>query len=498
MFRRIPIVLCLIAIAGVASSQSQKMIDRIVYEGRDKSQVADLLWHLTKQIGGRPTGTPPMDKANAWAMSQLITWGCQDVRLEEFGTFPIGFRRGERQSAKIFLGPPPPLPPTLDWSVPPGFGPAVVSTTLPWRWIPWEKTIDFSTPAWSPGTNGPVRGPAIMEPRSLAELEAVRLNLKGAWIVMHTPVGMRGPVRPTGDIAKALDDAGIAGRVYSTGQVEIWTHGSPSGITWDNLPSQVLISIGRPDYKIITQHLAAGTDVQLEFDIENVFIRGARPLHNVIADIRGTEKPDEYVILSAHFDSWDGPGSEGASDNGSGSVVMMEAMRILKASNVRPKRTIRLVLWGGEEQGLLGSRAYVDKHRESLPKISAMFNDDGGSNYQGGLAIVKEWKPFFDPLAEAINRAFPGMPFTLDVVETLSGGGGSDHASFNRVGVPGLHWYERGRQQYRRIWHTQFDTYEEAIPEYLVQSATNSALAAYLLAMNPELLPRPARPEPAR
>lgn len=504
--------------AAVSQGQSPKMIEKIVDEGRDRSQVVSLLRHLTKEIGARATGTPELDQAQSFVMNKLIEWGCSNVRLERYGEFDVRFRRGDRMSARMFLGPAPVEWYNLRWTDRPSVGPQTewfwetpkrsefrapglgmadvrAETDTPTqlrRWLPWQKEIVFSTPNWSPGTDGPVRGAAILEPQSIAELEAVRHRLRGAWIVMRDPVGMRGPRPSDKPLDGMLDGAGIAGRVFSTNSDLVWTHGQPGDATRDRLPTQVLVSISRPDYKIIRQHLAAGSDVQLEFDIENVFTRGPMPLFNVMGDIVGTEKPDEFVILSAHLDSWNGPGSEGASDNGTGTMVMLEAMRILRACQVRPKRTIRLVLWGGEEQGLLGSRAYVEKHKAELDKISAVFNDDAGSNYQGGLRILKEWEPFFAPLADAMNRAFPGMPFKLEFMETMSRGGGSDHAAFLQVGVPGLHWFETGRQDYRHIWHTQNDTFENAIPEYLVQSATNSALAAYLLAMNPNLLPRPA------
>lgn len=496
------------------------MIERIVEQGRDHSQVVSLLRHLTKEIGPRTTGTPELDRAQSFVMNKLIEWGCTNVRLEQYGEFDVRFRRGDRMSARMFIGPAPIEWYSLRWMDRPSVGPVFEWFSEPLsrsefrapglgmadirpreeapvdlrRWIPWQKSMQFSTPNWSPGTAGPVRGPAILEPQSVAEFEAVRPRLKGAWIVMRDPTNMRGPRPSDKPLDKMLDEAGIAGRVYSTDSDLVWTHGQPDDARPDRLPTQVLVSISRPDYKIIRQHLGAGSDVRLEFDIENVFTRGPMPLYNVMGDIVGTEKPDEYVILSAHLDSWNGPGSEGASDNGTGSMVMLEAMRILKACEVRPKRTIRLVLWGGEEQGLLGSRAYVEKHKADLDKISAVFNDDAGSNYQGGLRILKEWEPFFAPLAEAMNRAFPGMPFKLELSETMPRGGGSDHAAFLQVGVPGLHWFETGRQNYRQVWHTQNDTFENAIPEYLVQSATNSAVAAYLLAMNPSLLPRPAAP----
>jgi hypothetical protein len=481
----------------IVTAQSTKMIDRIIDEGRDQTQVASLLWHLTKKVGPRTTGTPQLDQAQAWVMNKLIEWGCENVKLEKWGEFPVGFRRGPRQSAKIFIFPPAPAPSYRWWPSIPSDSDFKSTQGAP-RWIPWEKSIDFSTPNWTPGTPGPVRGPAIIAPQSIAEFEAVKLRLKGAWIIEPGETGMRGGKPGNTEIDTMLDKAGIAGRVYNSGSNLVWTHGQQA-VNPKDLPKRVVVNIGRPDYKIITQHLKTGSNVQLEIDAENVFLDGPFPVYNVMGDIRGTEKPDEYVILSAHLDSWNGPGSEGANDNGTGSMVMLEAMRILKASGVRPKRTIRLVLWGGEEEGLLGSAAYVKQHANELPKISAAFNDDGGSNYEGGLSILKAWMPTFAPLEEAINRAFPGMPFKLNVIDALpKGGGGSDHASFNAVGVPGLSWYETGRQSYRYVWHTQYDTYENAIPEYLVQSATNSALAAYLLGMSDDLLPRQPSANPVR
>lgn len=493
---RIALASLLPLLASWSPAQSQKMIDRIIEEGRDQSQVASLLKHLTKKIGPRTTGTPQLDQADSWVMNKLIEWGCENVKLEQWGEFPVGFRRGDTQSATMYIAPPYPKSAKTWWPMKPWDG--SFKTKKPsWHWIPWQKQMVFSTPNWSPGTDGPVRGAAIMMPQSVAEFENVKLRLKNAWIIVPGATGMRGARPGTGDIDQMLDKAGIAGRVYNSGDTLVWTHGNQN-VDPKNLPTQVIVNITRPDFKIITQHLAAGDNIQLEFNIENHWLMRPWQVYNVMGDIKGTEKPDEYVILSAHLDSWNGPGSEGASDNGTGTMVMLEAMRILREAGVRPKRTIRLVLWSGEEQGLFGSKLYVKRHESELSKISAVFNDDAGSNYQGGLNILQEWMPFFAPLEENINRAFPGMPFKLNVVPQMSrGGGGSDHASFNAVGVPGLHWFETGRQNYRFVWHTQNDTYENTIPEYLVQSATNSALAAYLLAMSNDLLPRQAAPAPA-
>jgi len=211
----------------------------------------------------------------------------------------------------------------------------------------------------------------------------------------------------------------------------------------------------------------------------------------------GTEFPDEVIIISAHLDSWDGPGSEGSTDNGTGSSVTLEAARILAAVGAKPKRTIRFVNWTGEEQGLLGSEAYVERIKDHWPNISACFVDDGGTNYQGGLGAADFMVEFLAAATAPINNQFYSETDKkwLNVNIRHSGKkiethGSSDHASFNAVGIPGFFWDETGRADYGYGWHTQHDTLELAIPEYLMQSATNSALVAYRLACAPSLLPR--------
>jgi len=229
--------------------------------------------------------------------------------------------------------------------------------------------------------------------------------------------------------------------------------------------------------------------------LQHHFERGPIPLYNTIAEIPGRELPDEVVIISGHLDSWDGPGSQGTVDNGTGSSVAIEAARILAAVGVQPKRTIRFILWTGEEQGLLGSRAYVDSlSEEERAKISAVFVDDSGTNQQSSLSGVPVMEPMLRQAIAPMNYAFPDAPLELSISETMPRGGASDHASFNRVGVPGFFWGKTGRAFYRYAWHTQNDKIDQAIPEYLIKNATVSAIAAYVLAEADTLLPRP---EPA-
>jgi Zn-dependent M28 family amino/carboxypeptidase len=227
-------------------------------------------------------------------------------------------------------------------------------------------------------------------------------------------------------------------------------------------------------------------------------VKGPISNYNVVAEIKGSEKPDEVVIVSGHLDSWDGPGSQGALDNGTGSCTAIEAARILSAVKAKPKRTIRFILWTGEEQGLLGSRQYVIDHKDELPKISAVLVDDGGTNYQGGYIGLTSQKEIFEAAFKPVVEAFPDMPQTFTGGEHQQRPVGSDQDSFNPLGVPGFFTNETGRSNYGFVHHTQNDKYEMAIPEYLVQSGTNHAVVSYYIACLPDLLPRDPNPRGGR
>jgi Zn-dependent M28 family amino/carboxypeptidase len=271
------------------------------------------------------------------------------------------------------------------------------------------------------------------------------------------------------------------------------------------VPKSIEVVVRRGDYDFINSRLFDKEPIELEFNLDHKLFTGPEgakvPTYNVIAEIPGTTWPDQVVILSAHIDSWDGPGSQGTTDNGTGTTVMMEAARILMAAGAQPKRTIRIILWTGEEQGLLGSRAYVEKHKGTMDSVSAVFVDDGGTNYQGGLHCIPEMADLLAAATAPVNNKFfdgvTGKPLNVNiqVEEKMPQGGGSDHASFNAIGVPGFYWDEVGRAEYTYGWHTQHDKFDLAIPEYLKQSATCSAVTAYRLACADSLLPRETKKE---
>ncbi|MCC7390360.1 MAG: M20/M25/M40 family metallo-hydrolase [Phycisphaerales bacterium] len=294
------------------------------------------------------------------------------------------------------------------------------------------------------------------------------------------------------------------GYVSSSNDERVWTS-SISGwreLTGDSIAKDLEVIISGDDYDYINSRIFDGAELELEFDMSNALTEGPFPVYNTVAEIPGTEWPDEVVIVSAHLDSWNGPGSQGVTDNGTGSSVTLEAARILAAAGAQPKRTIRFILWTGEEQGLLGSRAYVESlSDEEKAKIVCCLVDDGGTNTQGGIVCIEPMKEYLAAATAPINGRIwdeeDGKYLNCNVhtVENMPQGGGSDHASFNSQGIPGFFWDEIGRSVYGYGWHTQHDRLDIAIPNYLRQSATNTAIAAYNLACAPEMLAREVKEE---
>lgn len=491
-----------------------RTIRRIIEQGTRDNHVMDHLTHLTTAIGPRLTGSARNHESRLWAADLFRSWGLANVRLEKWGEIPVGFDRGP-SSGKIFLH----TQRRKD-----------DGTSGPEEDIKL-RDMDLTTLSWSAGTHGPIKGPAIKMPRDDAEYAAAKPRLKGAWILLERPSreGMRGLRWQLGDDARRIADArkrvadgskkveelpilerlafdGVAGFITASRDERVWTGALPWWRELDpaDIPQDVHVQVRLSDYDCINSRLADGEDVSVEIDAQNAFTKGPIPCHLVIAEIPGATHPEEVVIMSAHMDSWDGPGSQGCTDNGTGSSVMIEAARLLATAGARPDRTIRFILWDGEEQGLLGSTAYVEELKKSglLDRISCCFVDDGGTNFQGGVACLASQVEYLAAATAPVNGLFydtaskEPMNVNIHAIEALGAGGGSDHASFNRVGVPGFYWDEVGRADYGHGWHTQYDRIDLAIPEYLMQSATCSAVTAYNLACAPTLLPRAPQPAP--
>jgi hypothetical protein len=485
-------------------------IERILDEGVNNNQVMSHLNYLCNEIGPRLTGSTNLEQANRWIVYNYKTWGLHNPHLEEWGQLPVRFDRGPSEAH-------------------------VVAQQRGSDEFTSVREMAFTTSAWMVGTDGPVTGHVVRMPSTEDEFAAVEDQLEGAWILIPNENrrgqrGIRGGGprarymqriearrRLAGEIedeaaesdegdgaggARILDRvlaANPAGFMASSGDERVWTS---SVRNWreldpDNIPQDIEVTISGPDYDYINSRLFDGEEVHVRIDANNILTEGPFPIYNTIAEIKGTEKPEEVVIVSAHLDSWNGVGSQGTVDNGTGTAVTMEAARILMAAGARPKRTIRFCHWTGEEQGLLGSREYVQMHREEiLNNVSAVFVDDGGTNYEGGLQCIAPMADYLAAATAPINGVFYSetdgefLNVNVQIRDRMPRGGGSDHASFNRVGVPGFFWDEVGRANYRYGWHTQYDRLDQAIPEYLRQSATCAAVTAYNLACAPELLPR--------
>ncbi len=487
---------------------------KILDEGKTRNKARVHLETITGQIGARLTSSMALEQGQAWAMEQFKSFGCANVHLEKWGEFPVGFDRAK-------------------------------SGHVGQMTAPFARELQFTTPSWTPGTKGLQKGDAIMEPSTVEEVTQNAGKFRGKWMVLQAvpPIarpggiggggtgaagagsggfggggaaggavggaagggGRQGGGRPplTPEQQKEVDlrtairtaafKAGIKGTVAGS-RNELVQTGGQYKIEWDKLPTETRITVRKSDYDAITAEMKSEKKVELQFDIKQSFRKGPIAINNVIAEIPGTEKPDEVVIMSGHFDSWDGPGSQGALDNGVGSCVTLEAARILMASGAKPKRTIRFILWSGEEQGLFGSVGYVKTHAAEMDKISAVLVDDGGTNYWGGFIGLETQRSMFQPSMDALVATFPELPMVFKAQATMPRGGGSDHASFNAIGVPGFFTMETGVSDYNYVHHTQHDKLEAAINAYLIQSSTAAALTSFNIACADMMMPRGPKP----
>ena len=479
----------------------QETIKRIVEQGKYFSQVMSTITELCTTFGPRLTGSTNHEHAAMWARDRFRSFGLK-AELFQWGTIPVRFDRGP-STGTIWR---------IDDS-PDEEGTKVKDSQK-------VRDMEFTTLAWAPGTKGAVRGKVLRMPTNEEEYKAVEGQLKGAWILMKAPAsrGQRGIRTNTRGRVEQRDKARtevregknpdelpietrlcfkeIAGFISTSKDERVWT-GAISN--WRELdpakpetwPQDVEVTVRQSDYDYINSRLTDKDPIEVEFNLDNKMTPGPFPSYDVIAELPGTTKADEVVIISGHLDSWNGPGSQGTTDNGTGSSVTIETARILTAAGARPERTIRFILWCGEEQGLLGSKSYVDSIKDEYPRISACFVDDGGTNYEGGLPAADNQVEYLAAATAPVNAAFPDM--TVNIRPTgasIATHGSSDHAAFNAVGIPGFFWDEVGRADYGFGWHTQNDKLSLAIPEYLIQSATCAAITSYNLACAPQLLPR--------
>jgi len=484
--------------------------------GSGGSKVMDTAWNLTDKYGPRLTNSPQFRAAGDWAVGQLKEWGLANVHLEKWPT------------ADVQSGPIP------GWQVKSYSGAMVEPTYMPIEGLP---------AAWTAGTDGPVTGEVVLATIDTpADMDKYKGKVKGKIVFLSAIPELEFPTSPLGrrytdqelhDLTSELIPVpGAGGRGGAGGgrgafaamanmtpeerqaaqekQRNFWreegalltvtaTARGQSGTFFGggaarqgdpkkNIPQ---VSITAEQYNRIARLVQHSTPVKLSFDIKTEFTPDTESF-NVIAEIPGATKPNEVVMVGGHFDSWHY--GTGATDNAAGSAVAMEVMRILKSLNLKMDRTVRLALWGGEEEGLLGSAAYVKSHfadpavMKPTPEhdgFAGYFNIDNGTGKIRGIYLQgnEMARPIFEAWFAPLKDLTPG---TITIRNT----GGTDHQSFDRVGLPGFQFIQDPMDYDTRTHHSNMDTYDRLQAADLEQMAVIEAMFVYNAATRPEKLPR--------
>jgi carboxypeptidase Q len=467
-----------------AQARARDLDHRILAESRKDSSIVTNLTYLCDQIGPRLTTSPSLNRASAWTVDQMRNLGLTNVHLEPWMA-PEGWKRGAAVARLIE----------------PDNG----------------RAINMASLAWYPGTKGKVEGDVvIVKAQTMKELEAYKGKLKNAIILSGpppakrlveqilnpTPQGRRPRMqfdRTKGganfaemrEVQKArgafLKKEGVAailqcsprplGRLFTTGN---W-QGTERAATENRLPT-LYVADNHYDmlYRLASRPAPAHTRMELE--VTNTFIPGPIAVTNTVGEIKGTDKSDEFVICGAHLDSWDL--GQGATDNGTGTCIVLETARILMKSGVKPRRTIRFVLFTGEEQGLHGSRNYVEQHKDEMKKVSCALVHDTGTGRVYGIGCGG--RPMVQNLFTRELTALQGLGVTD---YRRPSGGGSDHMSFDRAGVPGFMFVQEPAG-YFLSHHTEADTLDLLREGDAIQGAQVMSVAAMRIANLDEMLPR--------
>ena len=492
-------------------AQGNQVVNQIIEISKTDNQTMNHLDVLANRIGGRPIGSDAYQQAVVWTATLFTNWGLE-VDIQEVGELPVGFNRG------------------------PWFGKMLDDDGM---------TLHFATPSYTSGTKGVQRGHVVAEPRTRSQFENMKGKLKGAWVLISgtndgwpidyseraderrkdiiaqnekisryndsitrinranpdkTPIPLKELNENTPALFyKEMVEAGILGIIQSS---TVPIRALYSRNVWDmdfynNLPQVPDIKLDENQYKIIAQKVKERRYFLLEFDIRNHFRPGPIKYHNVIGMIRGSEFPDEYVMTGGHLDAFDV--ATGSVDCGTGVAPNLEAARLIMAAGGKPRRSILFCLWTGEEFGLLGSKYWVEQNEEKWPKISNYFNRDGGPTVANSLTVPPAMYDDFAKAAEQLNDINPDLPFTLtrrtgEAPPQPTRAGGSDHAYFTINGMPAISFGTGDPKGYdflyNEIWHTERDTYNMSIPEYMEHTSVVTAIVVYNLAMQEKILSR--------
>jgi carboxypeptidase Q len=466
--------------SGVVQAQNA-VVDQIVKEGNENSQLQKLAHELIDGVGPRLVGTPQMLKANEWAVAKYKSWGVT-ARNEKWGEWR-GWERGISHLDMVYPRVKSLEGTQLAWS--PGMGDKTVTAEMViipdladslafQKWLPAVKgkfvMISMAQPTGRPDYNWQ----EFATKASFESMKADRSAQTDAWRKRISKTGFNARTLPV-----ALENAGAAGIITSN-----WSAGFGVDKIFSAYTKKVpTVDIALEDYGLLYRLTESGVKPRISVHTESKEL-GVVPTFNTIAEIKGKQKPNEYVMLSAHFDSWDG--GTGATDNGTGTLTMMEAMRILKKIYPNPKRTILVGHWGSEEQGLNGSRAFVEDHPEIVKSLQALFNQDngtgrvvniGGQGYAKASEYITRWLAAAPSnIRDSIQTSFPGVP----------GAGGSDFASFVAVGAPGFSLSSLGWSYGNYTWHTNRDTYDKIVFDDVRNNAILTAILVYMACEDPQ------------
>jgi carboxypeptidase Q len=476
-------------------------IYKIKDEGLQRSKVMEIESYLTDVYGPRLTGSPNIKEAGDWAQKTMKEWGLANVKTE---AWPFG--RGWQNQRFV----------------------ANAVTPRAYPLIAYPK-------AWTPGTNGPVTGEAVIAViASDKDFDTYRGKLRGKFALsvamravppQFEAPGHRYTEAELADLAKQPAGGGRGrGRGnfdqdFARRRTQFWLDegvaavldfssrgdggtlfvqgGGPRDAKQPPVPAQVTLAVEH--YGRIWRTLEKQIPVTLTMDIDNKFFDTDLNAFNIVGDIPGTDKADELVMLGAHFDSWHT--GTGATDNAAGSAVMMEAMRILKSTGVKLRRTVRIGLWGGEEQGLLGSKEYVKAHfgdpatmqlKPEHAKFAGYFNVDNGTGTIRGVYL--QGNEAVAPIFQAWMEPFRNMGMTT---LTIRNTGGTDHLSYDAVGLPGFQFIQDEVEYDSRTHHSNMDLYERVQATDMMRNAVIVAAFVYNTANRDEKLPRKPLPKPA-
>lgn len=457
-------------------SKPDSVVKKIIEIGKRDNRTMKHLDTLCNRFGGRPIGSDAYSNAAQWAAWKFRQWGMK-VEMDKAGEMAIGFNRG------------------------PWFGKMT---------SPESMHLHFATPSYSAGTKGRQVGHAVLEPKNDKQFARMKKKLKGAWVLLRPepkpekPLSYRELVK-AGKEQRArlkakrakLESYGILGTVRSA-PLPIKAQYNRECLkwkSWADLPDLPDIKLNEHQFAKIEQMIKERQRVELEFDIRNYFKMGPVPFHNVIGIIPGTKYPNEYVIMGGHLDAFDV--ATGAVDDGSGVTPAMEAARLIMKAGGKPKRTILVCLWAGEEFGIVGAGHWVKKYKSRLPGISNMFNRDGGPTVPTGITVSQAMWKDMEKICKPINGINPDFPFKLykrKPRRKAKSPGGTDSSVFSMNGVPTM-YIRTGDPKgydfsYREIWHTENDYYQKSIPEYQNHTSIVTAVIVYGIANLNHLLDR--------